>query len=64
MAADEIPMAFKIPIYFLLVIALTKITIKTVTDATTIPIAPKKFPKISKVTPISFKKAGWDSTAV
>ena len=59
-----IPIAFKIPIYFLLVIALTKITIKTVTEATVIPIAPRKLPKISNVVPISFKNCGWDSSAV
>jgi len=57
-------MPFKIPIYFSREIALIKITINRVTDATAKPIAPITAPKIVNVDERSSKNCPWLSLQV
>lgn len=59
-----IPIPFKIPMNFLLVIAFMNITINTVIAATARPIELIKLPRMAKVFFISFINFGSASSAV
>ena len=64
MAFSDIPIPFMMPIYFLRVTALIKITINIVIEATTIPIRPITLPKRLNARRIWFKNSGIASFAV